>query len=170
MGLWWKIWWQSIRAWMRPFVLCFSNVLLVSCYFAFGKFFQMRIKEKSSIWCTVCASFGLFIITCQVVTALDCLDELWNLTNGMKPGLSSAFDSAQQFAQIRMFRRMAFGSQDRPSFFNKSFLRRIWICRRIFYHDGVVGEKSDKSFNRSYTYFPQLCLLFQLLIKSSKVI
>ncbi|KAI4352284.1 hypothetical protein L6164_006551 [Bauhinia variegata] len=59
----------------------------------------------------------------QVVRALDSLDELTDLNNGMKPGQSSIFDSAQQIqsAQIRMFRRMAFGTQDcSTSFFNDS--------------------------------------------------
>ncbi|XP_027348797.1 proline-rich receptor-like protein kinase PERK8 isoform X3 [Abrus precatorius] len=56
----------------------------------------------------------------QVVRALDSLDEFTDLNNGMKPGQSSVFDSAQQSAQIRMFRRMAFGSQDSSSFFNES--------------------------------------------------
>ncbi|KAK7394311.1 hypothetical protein VNO78_14833 [Psophocarpus tetragonolobus] len=56
----------------------------------------------------------------QVVRALNSLDELWDLNNGMKPGQSSVFDSAQQSAQIRMFRRMAFGSQNSSTFFNES--------------------------------------------------
>ncbi|PQQ17118.1 proline-rich receptor-like protein kinase PERK8 [Prunus yedoensis var. nudiflora] len=47
----------------------------------------------------------------QVVRAFDSLDELSDLSNGMKPGQSEIFDSAQQSAQIRMFQRMAFGSQ-----------------------------------------------------------
>lgn len=38
----------------------------------------------------------------------------------MRPGQSSVFDSAQQSAQIRMFRRLAFGSQDSSSFYNES--------------------------------------------------
>lgn len=58
----------------------------------------------------------------QVVRAFDSMDEFSDLNNGMKPGQSSVFDSAQQSAQIRMFRRMAFGSQDSSasSFFNES--------------------------------------------------
>nr|AFK34489.1 unknown [Lotus japonicus] len=56
----------------------------------------------------------------QVVRALDSLDEFLDLNNGMKPGQSSVFDSAQQSAQIRMFRRMAFGSQDNSTFFNET--------------------------------------------------
>ncbi|KAK7273197.1 hypothetical protein RIF29_14246 [Crotalaria pallida] len=56
----------------------------------------------------------------QVVRALDSLDEFSDLNNGMKPGQSSVFDSAQQSAQIRMFRRMAFGSQDSSSIYNES--------------------------------------------------
>ncbi|KAK6266483.1 hypothetical protein QUC31_017320 [Theobroma cacao] len=57
----------------------------------------------------------------QVVRALDSLDESSDLTNGMKPGQSEVFDSAQQSAQIRMFQRLAFGSQEySSSFFNHS--------------------------------------------------
>ncbi|PKI75598.1 hypothetical protein CRG98_003999 [Punica granatum] len=55
----------------------------------------------------------------QVVRALDSLDELSDLSNGMRPGQSEIFNSREQSAQIRMFRRMAFGSQDYSSeFFN----------------------------------------------------
>ncbi|XVE77437.1 hypothetical protein DITRI_Ditri13aG0062600 [Diplodiscus trichospermus] len=43
----------------------------------------------------------------QVMRALNSLDESSDLTNGMKPGQSGVFDSAQQSAQIRMFRRSA---------------------------------------------------------------
>ncbi|KAF7822346.1 proline-rich receptor-like protein kinase PERK8 [Senna tora] len=66
----------------------------------------------------------------QVVRALDSLDELEDLSNGMKPGQSSVFDSAQQSAQIRMFRRMAFGSQDHStSYFNESHSQSSWRSR-----------------------------------------
>jgi hypothetical protein len=56
------------------------------------------------------------------VRAFDSMDEFSDLNNGMIPGQSSVFDSAQQSAQIRMFRRMAFGSQDSSasSFLNES--------------------------------------------------
>lgn len=47
----------------------------------------------------------------QVVRALDMLDEGGDITNGMRPGQSQIYDSRQQSAQIRMFQRMAFGSQ-----------------------------------------------------------
>ncbi|KAK9271841.1 hypothetical protein L1049_002206 [Liquidambar formosana] len=57
----------------------------------------------------------------QVVRAFDSIGEISDLTNGMIPGQSTVFDSAQQSAQIRMFQRMAFGSQDYSSeFFNQS--------------------------------------------------
>ncbi|KAK2413303.1 Protein kinase superfamily protein [Trifolium repens] len=56
----------------------------------------------------------------RVMRAFDSMDESADLNNGMKPGQSSVFDSAQQSAQIRMFRRMAFGSQDSSSFYNES--------------------------------------------------
>ncbi|XP_058736547.1 proline-rich receptor-like protein kinase PERK8 [Vicia villosa] len=56
----------------------------------------------------------------QVMRAFDSMAEFSDLNNGMKPGQSSVFDSAQQSAQIKMFRRMAFGSQDSSTFFNES--------------------------------------------------
>ncbi|GMJ07820.1 hypothetical protein HRI_004451200 [Hibiscus trionum] len=55
----------------------------------------------------------------QVVRALDSLDESSDITNGMRPGQSGVFDSAQQSEEIRLFQRLAFGSQDySSSFFN----------------------------------------------------
>ncbi|XP_019419881.1 PREDICTED: proline-rich receptor-like protein kinase PERK8 isoform X1 [Lupinus angustifolius] len=57
----------------------------------------------------------------QVVRALDSLDEFSDLNNGVKPGQSSIVNTAQwQSAEIRMFRRMAFGSQDSSNFYNES--------------------------------------------------
>ncbi|PIN25928.1 Serine/threonine protein kinase [Handroanthus impetiginosus] len=47
----------------------------------------------------------------QVVRAFDSMTTS-DLTNGMKVGESETFNSAQQSAEIRLFRRMAFGSQD----------------------------------------------------------
>ncbi|KAK9683259.1 hypothetical protein RND81_10G127000 [Saponaria officinalis] len=48
----------------------------------------------------------------QVVRAMDTMSELTDLSNGMKPGQSGIYDSREQSAQIRMFQRMAFGSQE----------------------------------------------------------
>ncbi|XP_050275906.1 proline-rich receptor-like protein kinase PERK9 isoform X1 [Quercus robur] len=47
----------------------------------------------------------------QVVRAFDGLATS-DLTNGMRVGESEVFNSAQQSAEIRLFRRMAFGSQE----------------------------------------------------------
>ncbi|KAK4785696.1 hypothetical protein SAY86_002385 [Trapa natans] len=47
----------------------------------------------------------------QVVRAFDSLATS-DLTNGMRVGESEVFNSAEQSAEIRLFRRMAFGSQD----------------------------------------------------------
>ncbi|PIA39548.1 hypothetical protein AQUCO_02600182v1 [Aquilegia coerulea] len=47
----------------------------------------------------------------QVMRALDSLDSA-DLSNGMRPGHSEVYDSTDQSAEIRLFRRMAFGSQD----------------------------------------------------------
>ncbi|KAJ9147406.1 hypothetical protein P3X46_029571 [Hevea brasiliensis] len=64
----------------------------------------------------------------QVVRALDSLDELSDLSNGMKPGQSEIFDSRQHSAQIRMFQRLAFGSQNYSSDFfdNNQSSWRSW--------------------------------------------
>jgi len=66
----------------------------------------------------------------QVVRALDTLEEATDITNGMRPGQSQVFDSRQQSAQIRMFQRMAFGSQDYSSdFFDRSQSHSSWGSR-----------------------------------------
>ncbi|KAF8378493.1 hypothetical protein HHK36_029835 [Tetracentron sinense] len=60
----------------------------------------------------------------QLVRALDCVGDSSDLTNGMRPGQSEVFDSAQQSAEIRMFQRMAFASQDYSTdFFRQSSQR-----------------------------------------------
>ncbi|KAG6708767.1 hypothetical protein I3842_06G098600 [Carya illinoinensis] len=57
-----------------------------------------------------------------VVRAFDSLATS-DLTNGMRVGESAAFDSAQQSEEIRLFRRMAFGSQNYSTdFFSQSNL------------------------------------------------
>uniref|UniRef100_A0A7N0UGY6 non-specific serine/threonine protein kinase n=1 Tax=Kalanchoe fedtschenkoi TaxID=63787 RepID=A0A7N0UGY6_KALFE len=57
----------------------------------------------------------------QVVRAFDSMGELADLTNGVKPGQSGIFNTAEQSAQIRMFQRMAFGSQEYSTgFFNET--------------------------------------------------
>lgn len=44
-----------------------------------------------------------------------------DLTNGMRVGESEIFNSAQQSAEIRLFQRMAFGSQNYSTdFFSQS--------------------------------------------------
>ncbi|KAM4123881.1 hypothetical protein ACB094_01G190000 [Castanea mollissima] len=77
-----------------------------------------------------------------VVRALESVDEMSDLTNGMKPGQSEVFDPAQQSAQIRMFRRMAFGSQEYSTeFFNQT--QSSWRSRDNGY------RKSPSSANSS---------------------
>ncbi|KAL6553098.1 Proline-rich receptor-like protein kinase perk8 [Orobanche gracilis] len=51
----------------------------------------------------------------QVARALDSMYELEDLNNGVKPGQSGIYTSSEHSAQIRMFQRMAFGSQDYTS-------------------------------------------------------
>ncbi|PIN12794.1 Serine/threonine protein kinase [Handroanthus impetiginosus] len=57
----------------------------------------------------------------QIVRALDSMNELADLNNGVKPGQSGIFDSREQSAQIRMFQRMAFGSQEYRSDFASDY-------------------------------------------------
>lgn len=47
----------------------------------------------------------------QIVRAFESL-VAEDLTNGMRLGESEVFDSAQQSADLRLFRRMAFGSKN----------------------------------------------------------
>eukprot|EP00268_Persea_americana_P057175 TRINITY_DN6831_c0_g2_i4.p1 TRINITY_DN6831_c0_g2~~TRINITY_DN6831_c0_g2_i4.p1 ORF type:complete len:714 (+),score=172.91 TRINITY_DN6831_c0_g2_i4:702-2843(+) len=64
----------------------------------------------------------------QVVRALDCIDDSADLTNGMRPGQSELFNSAQQSAEIRLFQRLAFGNQD----YSINFSQTSWPAERDF--------------------------------------
>ncbi|KAJ6795626.1 proline-rich receptor-like protein kinase PERK9 [Iris pallida] len=59
-----------------------------------------------------------------VVRALDSLADI-DLSNGIRPGQSELFNVAQS-AEIRMFQRMAFGSQD----YSTDFSRSSWKSQR----------------------------------------
>ncbi|KAK4488319.1 hypothetical protein RD792_004075 [Penstemon davidsonii] len=48
----------------------------------------------------------------QVARALDSMEELADLNNGVKPGQSGIFTSREHSAQIKMFQRMAFGNEN----------------------------------------------------------
>ncbi|XP_019099205.1 PREDICTED: proline-rich receptor-like protein kinase PERK10 isoform X1 [Camelina sativa] len=61
----------------------------------------------------------------QIVRAFDSLAEE-DLTNGMRLGESEIINSAQQSAEIRLFRRMAFGSQN---YSTDSFTRSSYISK-----------------------------------------
>ncbi|XP_042501569.1 proline-rich receptor-like protein kinase PERK9 [Macadamia integrifolia] len=76
----------------------------------------------------------------QVVRALDCVGDSADLSNGMRPGKSEVFDSAQQSAEIRMFQRMAFGSQH----YSSSFLsENSWRSREY-------GRSQEDGTSREY--------------------
>ncbi|KAL6011001.1 Proline-rich receptor-like protein kinase perk8 [Asimina triloba] len=64
----------------------------------------------------------------QVVRALDSIYDSTDLSNGIRPGESKQYDSAQLSAEIREFRRMAFGtgSQD----FSAEFSQTSWRTER----------------------------------------
>ncbi|KAJ8574362.1 hypothetical protein K7X08_026167 [Anisodus acutangulus] len=53
----------------------------------------------------------------EIMRAFDSM-LMSDLTNGMKVGESAIYNSAEQSAQIRLFRRMAFASQDLNSYFS----------------------------------------------------
>ncbi|XP_058091685.1 proline-rich receptor-like protein kinase PERK8 [Magnolia sinica] len=59
----------------------------------------------------------------QVVRALDSIYDSADLNNGIKPGQSVLYDSAQHSEEIRRFQRMAFGNQDYSSDFSHSSWR-----------------------------------------------
>lgn len=82
-----------------------------------------RILQHSAFHlCTLKSIYLPCSLLSQVVRALDSMDELADLNNGVRPGQSGIFNSREQSAQIRMFQRMAFGgSQDYSSeYFNNS--------------------------------------------------
>lgn len=54
----------------------------------------------------------LLLFYFQVVRALDCESDLTDLSNGVKYGQSTVYDSGQYSKDISNFRRMAFGSDD----------------------------------------------------------
>ncbi|XP_058087271.1 proline-rich receptor-like protein kinase PERK9 isoform X2 [Magnolia sinica] len=62
----------------------------------------------------------------QVVRALDGISESGNLSNGLTPGQSELFISAQHSAEIRLFQRMAFGGED----FSTDFSQTSWRTER----------------------------------------
>lgn len=61
----------------------------------------------------------------QVVRALDTLVDT-DLNNGVQPGQSEIFDSAQHSAEINILQRMPFGSHD----FSSELSRNSWRIRR----------------------------------------
>ncbi|XP_022772049.1 proline-rich receptor-like protein kinase PERK8 isoform X2 [Durio zibethinus] len=85
----------------------------------------------------------------QVVRALDSLDESSDLTNGMRPGQSEVFDSAQPSAQIRMFQRLAFVSQDYSSNFF-SHTQSSWKGQE----DGSQGSRRSRELMDCSTLMP----------------
>lgn len=78
-----------------------------------GKTSNNVLRAKSIYFSRLCMLMGFFqsVYAFQVVRALDTMAST-DLTNGMRVGESEMFNSAQQSAEIRLFRRMAFGSQD----------------------------------------------------------
>lgn len=81
-----------------------------------------------------------------MVRALDSLDDASDLSNGMKPGQSEVFNSADHSAQIRMFQRMAFGSQDySTNYFNQS--QSSWRSRE---HGDQTQSREQRDQSREH--------------------
>ncbi|KAL2926887.1 Proline-rich receptor-like protein kinase PERK8, partial [Bienertia sinuspersici] len=76
-----------------------------------------------------------------VVRALDTMNELSDISNGMKPGQSGIYDSREQSAQIRMFQRMAFGSQEFSSEHQNSSQISSWSGTG---RSGLAGNRSGQ--------------------------
>lgn len=91
----------------------------------------------------------------QVVRAFDALGEdISDLSNGMKPGQSEVYDSAEQNAQIRMFHRMAFGSQEvSTDFSERSHSQSRWASRE--HGDRTQTQTSFGSRDNNSGYQPQ---------------
>lgn len=109
---------------------------------------------------TILFFYFSFSFHSQVVRALDSVDDMSDLSNGMRPGQSEVFNSAQQSAQIRMFRRMAFGSQDYSTeFFDQSHsswgtrehqrdqTRNNWMSREQGNQSTVISMNNSGSWN-----------------------
>lgn len=78
----------------------------------------------SKFCCHRLQKFNMYYSSCmQVVRALDCITDFLDLNNGAMPGESVLFDSAEQSAEIRLFQRMAFGSQEYGSDFSQASWR-----------------------------------------------
>ncbi|XP_028057770.1 proline-rich receptor-like protein kinase PERK9 [Camellia sinensis] len=74
----------------------------------------------------------------QVVRALDSMVAA-DLNNGMRVGESEIFNSAEQSAEIRLFRRMAFGSQDYSTdFFSQSSGSNPADSRQVQFRSGTL--------------------------------
>ncbi|KAL7260625.1 hypothetical protein ACSBR1_006314 [Camellia fascicularis] len=74
----------------------------------------------------------------QVVRALDSMVAA-DLTNGMRVGESEIFNTAEQSAEIRLFRRMAFGSQDYSTdFFSQSSGSNPADSRQVRFRSGAL--------------------------------
>ncbi|XP_057525356.1 proline-rich receptor-like protein kinase PERK8 [Amaranthus tricolor] len=76
----------------------------------------------------------------QVVRALNSMNELSDISNGMKPGQSGIYDSGEQSAQIKMFRRMAFGSQE----FSSEYQNSPQCSWSIGGRSGLAGDRSEQ--------------------------
>ena len=68
------------------------------------------------------------------------MNELSDISNGMKPGQSGIYDSGEQSAQIKMFRRMAFGSQE----FSSEYQNSPQCSWSIGGRSGLAGDRSEQ--------------------------
>lgn len=78
----------------------------------FTKILRLKHRQDLSRW-TLDSDHSYSL---QIMRAFDNMSAS-DLTNGMKVGESTIYNSADQSAEIRLFRRMAFGSPDFSSDF-----------------------------------------------------
>lgn len=89
----------------------------------------------------------------QVVRALDSGDEISDLSNGMKYGQSTVYDSGQYDKDIMLFRRMGNGSF--ADFDFDAYSREYNLSRETsksqhtWMHSNSSGESESRAFNKN---------------------
>lgn len=86
----------------------------------------------------------------QVVRALDCEGEASDLSNGVKYGQSTVYDSGQYSEDIMRFRRMALGSVESSEYdmYSGEFNSREVSGPQNQWKDGSSGESESRAFTR----------------------
>lgn len=97
-------------------------------------------------------SYGCMIYVYQVVRALDSGDDVSDLSNGMKYGQSTVYDSGQYDKDIMLFRRMGNGSFDFDAYSREYNLsREASKTQHNLVHSSSSGESESRAFNKNRT-------------------